>query len=256
MNARGGLLQRVLLRSSAVMTGLLVQGVCLAEPPGWPEPVEDNQIYSLIMADQLEYRANAGPDTLRWDVQGWVGTDYNKFWVKTEGENFSSDADEGEGEFQLLYSRMIAAFWDIQTGLRYESVYGDGPDIDRSFAVLALQGLAPYRFEVESSLFLSEKGDLSARLSTTYEILFSQRLILQPRFEINLAAQQVEKFGVGRGINDIELGLRLRYEIRREFAPYVGISWRRILGDSADMARDEDVQVDNLSLVAGVRLWF
>jgi len=157
---------------------------------------------------------------------------------------------------QLLYSRMIAPFWDFQAGLRYESIYGDGPDRDRNFAVVGVQGLAPYRFDVEPAVFVSENGDLSARFTATYELLLTQRLILQPRFETNLAAQQVEKFGAGRGFNDVELGLRLRYEMRREFAPYVGISWLRKLGDSEDFARDEGAQVDDLSLVAGLRLWF
>lgn len=249
-------IKRVFSRCLVCSSGLLMSDAGLAAQAGWPEPVGDNQVFSLVIADQLEYRANQGADTLRWDVQGWLGTDSNKLWVKTEGEDARRGSDGGEGELQLLYSRMIAPFWDVQAGLRYESIYGDGPDRDRNSAVVGVQGLAPYRFEVDSALFASENGDLSARFTASYELLLTQRLILQPRFETNLAAQQVEKFGIGRGINDIELGLRLRYEVKREFAPYIGVSWQRKLGDSGDFARDEGTQVDDLSLVAGLRVWF
>lgn len=234
---------------------IIINSFAFAEESGWPEPVEDNLSFGMIIADQFEYRDNDGADTLRWDMQGWYGTDTNKLWMKFEGDDQTS-ANGGELELQALYSRMIAPFWDLQVGLRYDRQYGSGPDQDRSFAVLGVQGLAPYRFEVEPALFISEDGDVSARLVGTYDLLFSQRLILQPRFETNIAASSVPRFGVGSGLNDVQLGLRLRYEVRREFAPYIGVSWKRQYGDTADLTRAEGGDVDNLALVAGFRVWF
>jgi copper resistance protein B len=114
----------------------------------------------------------------------------------------------------------------------------------------------PYRFETDAAAFVSEDGDFSLSLELEYELLLTQRLVLQPRLELNAAAQRVRAWGVGRGLNDLQLGLRLRYEIRREFAPYVGVEWVRRFGDTADLARDEGERVGNLGLVAGVRLWF
>jgi len=220
---------------------------------GWEDT--DEIIFSKVIADQLEYRNNDGKNTLRWDIQGWRGTDYNKFWFKFEGEDEAS-SDAGDLELQALYSRSIAPFWDFQVGARYDRVYGSGPTNDRFFAVAGYQGLAPYWFELEPALFISEDGDVSARVVSTYDLLFTQRLILQPRFEINIAASEVSEFGVGKGINDIQLGLRLRYEIRREVAPYVGLSWTRLVGDTEDMARAAGEDIDNLAVVAGIRVWF
>lgn len=238
------------------LIGLLIPVVGMTAEPGWPEPVEDNQIFSMLLVDQLEYRNNEGQDTLNWDAQGWVGTDYNKLWLRTEGEDGRSGGGGGEWEVQALYSRMVAPFWDFQTGLRYDRLYGGGQDRDRGFAVIGFEGLAPYWFEVTPALFVSQDGDVSARVSASYDLLFTQRLILQPRFEINAAAQRVEEFEAGRGINDVELGLRLRYEIKREFAPYVGVSWTRKLGDTADMARSEGGETSDFAVVAGLRFWF
>lgn len=238
------------------LIGLLIPLTGMTTEPGWPEPVEDNQIFSMLLVDQLEYRNNEGQDTLNWDAQAWVGTDYNKLWLRTEGKDRRSGDSGGEWETQALYSRMVAPFWDFQAGLRYDRLYGGGQDRDRGFAVIGLEGLAPYWFEVTPALFVSQDGDVSARFSASYDLLFTQRLILQPRFEVNAAAQRVEKFDVGRGINDVELGLRLRYEIKREFAPYIGVSWTRKLGDAADMARSEGGETSDFAVVAGLRFWF
>jgi copper resistance protein B len=230
----------------------------------WPSPVEDNQVFWLLLIDQLEYRNNNGSNTLNWNAQGWVGGDYRRIWVKTEGE-VDLEGDEGtEAEIQVLYGQLIAPFWDFQVGLRYDRLdSADSASADlsvrdrsRAFAVVGVQGLTPYLFEVDAALFISEDGDVSARLSAEYDLLLTQRLILQPEFEINLAVQQVEDFGVGTGLNDIELGLRLRYEITRKFAPYVGISWTRKFGGAADFAREEGESTDNFSLVGGLRLLF
>jgi len=218
--------------------------------------VDDNQVFTYLLFDQLEYRAQEGSDSFDWDVQGWIGTDRNKFWIKTEGSAGLSTGAGGDGEVQALYSHMIAPFWDFQAGVRYDRMYGPGADHGRAFVVVGLQGLAPYRFEVEPALFISEDGDVSARLTASYDLLVTQRLVLQPRFKTNLTIQRVRKFGIGRGVGDVELELRLRYEIKRQFAPYVGVSWVRKLGGTADLAYLAGRHVSNLAFVSGVRLWF
>lgn len=235
--------------------GLFASVVARAQEPGWPEPVEDNLPFSMVIADQLEYRANESADTLRWDIQGWYGTDTSKLWVKFEGEQETS-SNSGDLELQALYSRMVAPFWDFQFGLRHDRLDESGTKSDRSFLVVGLDGLAPYRFELEPALFVSDAGDVSARVTGTYDILFSQRVILQPRLETNIAAGSAPEFGVGSGLNDVQIGLRLRYEIRRELAPYLGVSWRRSFGETADFARADGESVDNLAFVTGIRIWF
>ena len=240
-----------------VYVAILLQPVpAVAEQEDWPQLMMGRQVFSFLLFEQLEYRSNAGPDTLSWDAEGWIGGDYNKLWMKTEGERRLSEDHGGEIEVQLLYSRLLTPFWDVQAGVRYDQRYGAGPDLSQTFATLGLEGHAPYWVEAEPALFISDDGDVLARLTGAYDLPLTQRLIAQPRFELNLAAQGVERFGIGAGVNDIELGLRLRYEIWREFAPYIGISWLRQLGDTADIARREGDVVDNLAFVVGVRLWF
>jgi copper resistance protein B len=245
-----------LLQCFICLLSLLTFSPSLHAEEDWPRLRMGQHVYSLLLFDQLEYRGNDGPDTFTWDAQGWIGGDGNKIWFKTEGaQELNSDRD-GETEVQLLYSRLVSSFWDFQVGLRYDQLYGPGSDPWRLFTVLGFEGLAPYWFDVEPALFISEDGDVSARLTGTYDLLLTQRLIAQPRFELNVAAQEVEEFGIGEGVNDIELGLRLRYEIWREFAPYIGVSWLRQVGDTADIARREGEVVDNLTFVVGIRLWF
>ena len=220
---------------------------------GW----EDTDMISVskVIFDQFEYRNNGSSGVLRWDVQGWRGTDYNKFWFKFEGQDELS-SNGGELELQTLYSRAVTPFWDMQLGARYDVAYGTGSSGDRAFAVVGLQGLSPYWFELEPAIFLSDDGDISGRLVATYDLLFSQRLILQPRFEMNFALTEARKYGVGKGVNDIQLGLRARYEIRREFAPYAGVEWNRKIGNTANILRAEGGDLNSLSFVAGVRFWF
>lgn len=210
----------------------------------------ENLLY--IQGDRFEYQSNDGNGLYLWDAQGWYGTDFNKFWFKTEGEFLPDQNKTEEAQLQLLYSRAITSFFDLQAGVRHDFK----PDPSRSFAVLGVQGLAPYWFEVDVATFLSDDGDVSARMEAEYELLLTQRLIAQPRFETNLALQDVEEAGVGSGINNIELGLRLRYEIKREFAPYVGVSWSKLTGDTKDMAQDEGEDTDTVSFVTGIRFWF
>ena len=214
--------------------------------------VHDNEIFAVFRGDRLEYQTAEGDEKLLWDLQAWAGSDYNKLWFKSEGTWLIDPETFEEAETELFFSRNIAKFWDLQTGVRHDFK----PDPDRTFAALGFEGLAPYWFEIEATGYVSEDGDISAGFEAEYDLLLSQRLILQPRFETRIALQEVEKYGVGHGINDVELGARLRYEIRREFAPYVGVSWSRKIGETKDFAQEEGEDTDVISFVAGLRVWF
>lgn len=205
-----------------------------------------------VMLDRLEYQTNDGDDLLLWDAQGWLGGDKNKLWVKSEGEYLLDPSKFEEAELQVLYSRALSRFWDVQAGLRQDFT----PDPLRTFGVIGIQGLAPYWFEVDVGAFVSEDGDVEARIEAEYDLLLTQKLIVQPRTELNFAAQDVKEYGIGTGLSTVQLGLRLRYEIRREFAPYMGIAWKRAVGETADFARADGESTDSVSVVAGVRFWF
>lgn len=220
-------------------------------PEDWPKPVMDNQRFGMLLTDRLETRFADEIDTYAWDIHGWYGGDRNRLWVKTEGEGKQGNSPE-DAELQLLFGRMFAPFWDWQVGLRHDF----RPRPDRTQLVLGVQGVVPYEFELDSALFLSEEGDVTARLEVEYEARITQRLILQPRFELNAALSGDRETGLDSGINNTGLGLRLRYEVRREFAPYVGISRERLHGGTADIARGEGEPTSVTSLVLGFRAWF
>lgn len=205
-----------------------------------------------VEGERFEYRSNEGDPLFLWDAQGYYGGDLNKLWVKTEGEyDFSADRLE-EAEVQALYSRAVGSFWDLQAGVRHDFA----PFEERTYGVLGVQGLAPYRFEIDAAAFVSGHGDVTARIEAEYELLLTQRLILQPRAELNFALQDVPALEIGGGLSTAEAGLRLRYEIRREFAPYAGVTWTRSVGDTADFARASAGDPSSVSFVAGVRFWF
>ncbi|MBB4660238.1 copper resistance protein B [Parvularcula dongshanensis] len=207
--------------------------------------------YGLLMTDRLEWQDTGEDGVGLWDVQGYYGGDINKAWVKSEGEyDFGENAFE-EAEVQLLYSRAITAYFDLQAGIRQ-----DFEPSGETYAVVGLQGLAPYWFEVDGALFLSENGDLTARFEAEYEVLLTQRLILQPRLEVEAAAQDVGYQDLGAGFTGISVGTRLRYEIRREFAPYVGVAWSSALGETSQIAQDSGGDPNDARLVLGIRSWY
>lgn len=240
----------------ASIAAVIAAAAISAAPRAARAQVSDNQTFWILLIDQAEYRRHGGANGLRWDVQGWVGKDYDKLWIKTEGLQDVASGGIGEGEVQALYSRLISPFWEFQAGVRYDARWSRAFGPSRAFAVLGFQGIAPYFFDLEPALFISQDGDLSARLTSTYDLLLTQRLILQGRFEVDAALQKVERFGVGSGLNDVELGARLRYELSREFAPYLGISWVRKVFDTSVLARRAGESDSVFSLVAGLRLWF
>jgi copper resistance protein B len=207
--------------------------------------------FHQVMFNLAEYQARRGGDGFRWDGEAWLGGDINRLVVKSEGEGALKDGVDS-AEVQALYSRAIDPYWNIQAGVRYDFK----PNPLRTYATIGIEGLAPYWFEVEGALFLSDKGDVLARAEGYYDQRITQRLILQPRVELNFAAQDVPENGIGSGLSNAELGLRLRYEIRREFAPYVGISYDRKVGDTARYARADGEPTRSTSLVFGIRTWF
>ncbi len=240
----------------AVGTVLAVTlAVAVVRPAPVRAQVMDDRIYSLVLFDLFEYQQTGAENPVTWDVQWWIGVDFTRFWIKSEGAQ-STTAGGGEVEVQTLFSRLFAPFWEWQAGLRLDTRYGAAADRTRILAVVGLEGLAPYWFEMEPAVFVSQDGDISARVTTTYDMFVTQRLIAQPRVEVNAAVQEVVEFGVGSGLNDIELGFRLRYEIRREYAPYVGVNWLRRLAGTAGLARLTGEAVSDLAAVGGLRVWF
>ena len=224
--------------------------------PGWPEPVGDNARYTSFLWDLLEGQRIAGVNALRWDFLGWYGGDTRRLWFRSEGAVYPSGDPGGEADVQVLYGTLISPFFDLQFGGRVEQHYERGTSPVRVFAVVGLQGLSPGRVEIEPALFLSHKGKVSGRFTASVDLYQTQRLVLQPRFETEIAAQQDEEFGVERGISDAEVGLRLRYEIRREYAPYVGVSYRQSFGATRERVRREGGNPNEVQFVFGVRTWF
>lgn len=203
----------------------------------------------LLLAERLEGRLD-GERGAVWEAQGWIGRDISKFWLKTEGER--EEGETSEAELQLLYSHAVAPYWDLQAGLRRD--FQPGPS--QNHLVIGLQGLAPGWFEIDAAAFVSEEGKAGARFEAEYDLRLGQRLILQPRLELNLAFSADEERGIGRGLHASELGLRLRYEIRREIAPYLGLAWRRAFGETEDLQRARGLDAGEFTVLAGFRFWY
>jgi copper resistance protein B len=229
-------------------------------PQHWPPPVNDQQNRLFTLIDVLDYRpkisGGQGHDDYRWDVEGWYGGDYNRLWFKSEGQRDTAFKADYDVDFQLLYGRFIRKHYDLQIGSRVETQSFKGRNVTRGFGVIGIEGLVPYNYEFESALFIDQNGAVSARLSFTKDLLLTQRLIFQTRFETNAAVQRVEKFTTGSGLNNLEFGARLRYEIRREFAPYIGISFDRSFGETATLVRQDGGDPTQIRFLVGVRAWF
>ncbi len=199
---------------------------------------------------QFEVRDEDDHDLVVLDGQFWAGHDLNKFWLAAEVERIGGETEEFE--LQALYGRAISPFWNLQVGARKDF----SPDPEREWGVLALHGVAPYYLEVDASLFLGGAGRTSVRVEAEYELLLTQRLILSPEVEINAYGFNDAETGAGSGIGEAEVGLRLRYEIYRKFAPYVGLNWHKKLGETADFARAKGNDIEDTQLVLGIRAWY
>ncbi|MBL8552215.1 MAG: copper resistance protein B [Hyphomonadaceae bacterium] len=207
-------------------------------------------IVSNLMADIAEFQLGDDETRFHWEGEGWIGGDINRFVLKTEGEAGEDDVESAE--VQALYSRAIGPYFDLQAGVRYDIE----PSPHRAYAVLGFEGVAPYWFETTGALFVSDQGEVSARLEGSYDARLTQRLILQPRAEINVSADDVAERAMGSGLTDVELGLRLRYDITRNVSPYIGVSYETKLGDTADYARAAGEDESDARFVAGVRARF
>jgi len=218
--------------------------------PGTMQPVMDQGIYAHAIFNQLEARWNGSNTEFRWEGQGWAGTDYDKLWIKSEGTLSKGAVDDGQDQF--LYSRAITTYFDLQGGLR--------SDIDsrptRNWAAFGIQGLAPYFFDLEVTGFVSGEGHLAAKLEASYDVLMTQRLILQPQIELNVYSKADPARLVGAGFSDIDTGLRLRYEFSRKFAPYLGVVYQGKFGQTAIFARQAGESTGDFRFVFGIRAWF
>lgn len=228
-------------------------------PADFPAPIPYDRLYAFTLIDQLEYRIatdNEMPDHLGWDAQGWFGGDFNKFWWKNEGEAIFEGPNEGETETDLLYSRLITPFWYTQAGVQYANAWNQDNYEDRWSGVIALQGVAPYKFELDNSLYISEDGDVTLEIEAEYDLRITQRLVLQPRGQMGFAFQDVAERSLGAGMTDVALDLRLRYEIQREFAPYIGVRYQSLVGETDNIAEADGEDTEQLFFVAGLRLAF
>ena len=212
--------------------------------------MEDNAVFTKLMLNQFENRFSSGGNTLAWEAQFWAGGDISKLWIKTEGDRAGGKTERAD--LQFLYDRAVAAFWDVQIGVRQD--FGFAPS--REWLAFGVQGLAPYFFDVEATGFVGPSGRTAARFRGSYELLFTQRLFLEPELEASLYGRDDPARRVGSGLSDIELGLRLRYEVQRQFAPYVGVVYARSYGRTADYLRLAGESPHETRLVAGLRAWF
>lgn len=212
--------------------------------------MNDRQPVGKVMLNRLDWRDTGDGPAFAWEGGAWYGGDDHKLWFKTEGERRDGATEAARAE--LLWDRIVTRWWSVQAGVRQD--FGIGPP--RTWAAIGVQGLSPGFFAVEATAYLGEEGRTAARVSSEYDLLLTQRLILQPRAEANLYARDDAARRIGSGLSDVQVGLRLRYEIRREFAPYVGLVWVTRLGRTADLVRAAGEDPDELQWVAGLRLWF
>lgn len=212
--------------------------------------VHDSAINTYFLADKLEWQNGGDASTLAWDLSGWIGGDIDRLWLRSEGER--SNGKTEDAEIQALWGHAISPWWDVVSGVRQDFK----PGAPQTWAAFGLQGMALYNFEAEATAFIGENGQSAVRLEGDYDILLTNRLILQPTAELNVYGKNDPQRGIGSGLANTEAGLRLRYEIRREFAPYIGVTWNRTYGNTADYAREEGEDRSEARLVLGVRLWF
>ncbi|MEN5046711.1 copper resistance protein B [Pseudomonas koreensis] len=212
--------------------------------------VHDSAINSYFLADKLEWQNADDGSALAWDLSGWIGGDIDRLWLRSEGER--SNGKTEDAELQALWGHAISPWWDVVSGVRQDFK----PGAPQTWAAFGVQGMALYNFEAEATAFLGEGGQSALRLEGDYDILLTNRLILQPTAELNVYGKNDPQRGLGSGLSNTETGLRLRYEIRREFAPYLGVTWHRTYGNTADYVREEGENRSEARLVLGVRLWF
>ena len=221
-----------------------------AIPPPNDHPVHDNGVQHYVLFNRLEGFDTDDGTGMAWEGQAWVGTDLNKLWLRSEGERVGGHTEGAD--LEVLYGRAFARWWDVVAGVRHDFKPGASQD----FVAIGVQGLAPYKFEVEATAYLGQSGQTAARLEAEYETLLTNRLILQPLVEVSFYGKNDESRGIGSGLSTAEAGLRLRYEFTRQFAPYIGVVHERAFGRTADYRRTAGEGVNDTRFVAGIRIWF
>lgn len=211
---------------------------------------EDDPIVTKVIIDQLETRITDGDNPLILEAQAWIGKDLNKFVIKADIEQVNGEVEELE--LQALYSKAVDPYWDFQIGVRQDQK----PLPSKNWLAISFQGVAPYWFEIDTSLFIGESSQVGLRFTAEYEWMITQRLVLSPEFGFNIHAKDDEAAGIGSGLSDTQLGIRLRYEVKREFAPYIGLNWNRKYGNTAKFAIAEGEKEDDTQVVLGIRAWF
>ena len=209
----------------------------------------DRRVHGFVLFDQLEWRAGNGPGSMAWSNTGWVGGDRNRMWFRTEGDGVDDSVDDARAH--MLYGRAIARWWDVVAGVRQDLQPGA-----QTWLAVGVQGLAPGFFDVEATAYLSDEGQTSAHVEVGYDVLITNRFVLQPVMELEMYGKPNASIGVGAGVSTGEAGIRLRYQFTREFAPYVGVSWRRAFGGTADLDHTAGVPNGAPRVVTGVRVWF
>ncbi|MDE2051610.1 MAG: copper resistance protein B [Gammaproteobacteria bacterium] len=248
---RGGERNRHLMAKTALTILLPMAAYAQQQPsePGWPQPVQNDPSFGYAILNQNELRVGT-PDAYRWEGEAWYGNDFNRLWMKSEGSVDTSNGTAGEAEVQGLYSRAVSAFFNLQGGVRY-----DFDPSARGWAALGFEGLAPLNWEIDAFAFVSGGGHLGARFEGYYDIYLTQRLVLQPQFELNAYSRPDRAARAGTGLTDADFGLRLRYELRRELAPYIGVTYETRYGATADMAHAAGIATNEVRFVAGIRAW-
>ena len=211
---------------------------------------EDDPLITKVMIDQLETRITNGDDPTVLEGNIWIGKDLNKFVLKADIEQVNGETEELE--LQALYSRAIDPYWDLQVGIRQDQK----PTPEKNWFAIGFMGVAPYWFEVDTSLFIGESEQIGLRFEAEYEWMLTQRWVLSPEVEINLHSKDDAATGTGSGLSDTQVGLRLRYEITREFAPYIGVNWNKKYGNTATFAKNDGEKANDTQIVAGIRAWF
>jgi copper resistance protein B len=226
------------------------EGQSMSMMPGMGDSMDDAARFGKLLFDQLEYVHSAHANGLAIDAQAYYGGDADKLWLKVDGER--SGGHLGDTRTEALWAHATSAFWDTQLGLRHD--FGDGPE--RSWAAFGVQGLAPYWFDIEATAYLGQSGRAAVRVEAEYQLMLTQKLIFTPDLELNAYGKSDPARHIGSGLSNVEFGLRLRYEVTRQFAPYIGIDWNRHIGDTSDLVRAAGKPAFDHQIVAGVRVWF
>lgn len=220
--------------------------------PHFDMPVHEDPLFTKWMLDRLERRFTDGADQTYWEAQAWFGSDENKLWLKTEGDRFNGKTEDAE--LEVYYSHAVTAFWDAQIGVRHDAAINAAPS--RNWLGIGWQGLAPYMVEIDATAYIGDNGRSAARFKAEYDLLLTQNWVIMPEIEVNAFGKADPERSLGSGLSNADLTLRIRYDIRRELSPYVGVMWTKKFGGTASFARADGAATSATVYVAGIRAWW